>query len=93
MSSRCTVVRILKVGITGLTVLRGGGLGPAEEEKGLTAGELGLEDRVRQGPSSLSANEQIPSSPLSNEEPEKLEEMVMRPHKALRQKRNNNGYS
>lgn len=65
------MVRILEVGITGLTVLWGGGLGPVEEEKGLTAGELGLEDRVRQGPSNLSPKEQIPPSPLSNEEPEK----------------------
>lgn len=40
MSSRCAVVRVLEVGITGLTVLEGGGLGPVEEEeKGLKTGE------------------------------------------------------
>lgn len=63
MSSRCAVVRVLEVGVTGLTVLGGRGMGPAEEkEKGLRAGE-GLRPergvRVGQGPSSLSAKERI----------------------------------
>lgn len=58
------MVRVFEVGITGLTVLRGGGLGPAEEEeKGLRTGW----DRVL--PVFL-LRKKLPSAPLNNEGPE-----------------------
>lgn len=75
VSSRCAVVRVLEVGITGLTVLGGRGLGPAEEEEN---GSGGVDKDLP-----VILRNKLPSSPLSNERPEgeSWVEMVTRPRK------------
>lgn len=68
------MVRVLEVGITSLTVLEGGGSGPAEKKKkGLRAAQGFRPQRWVAGwdrvlPVFLLRNK-LPSSPLSNEGP------------------------